>query len=91
MQETTGLTGLRIAWRTVCLARAASFSIHDPRLKARPRPPVAGLRCGTIHDPRLNVLIVLPNVFPHLMMPVGPVMATLRTPVIKMMGNAAAF
>src|SRR5215475_7299915 len=34
-------------------------------------------------------LVVLPDVFPHLVMPVGPFVTALRTPVVQMMSNAA--
>ena len=34
-------------------------------------------------------LVVLPDVFPHLMMPVRPVVPALRAPVVQMMSNAA--
>src|SRR5262249_34353397 len=34
-------------------------------------------------------LVVLPHVFPHLVMPVGPLVTALRAPVVQMMSNAA--
>src|SRR6476646_5674599 len=34
-------------------------------------------------------LVVLADVFPHLVMPVGPFVAALRAPVVQMMSNAA--
>src|SRR6266446_10956231 len=34
-------------------------------------------------------LVVRPDVFPHLVMPVGPFVPALRAPVVQMMSNAA--
>src|SRR5438477_7008729 len=36
-----------------------------------------------------NSLVVRPDVFPHLVMPVGPFVPALRAPVVEIMSNSA--
>src|SRR4029453_2553987 len=57
----------------------------DPRAQ----PPVTFF--AMVNDPsEANCsLVVLPDVFPHLVMPVGPFVPALRAPVVQMMRNAA--
>src|ERR1043166_4750722 len=43
----------------------------------------------TNHYHRTSCLVVLPHVFPHLVMPVGPFVPAFRAPVVQMMRDAA--
>src|SRR4029077_10380646 len=47
------------------------------------------LRHGERSEQANSSLIVLPDVLPHLVMPVGPFVSALRAPVVQMMSNAA--
>src|SRR4029453_15947053 len=53
------------------------------------QPPVTFF--AIVNDPSEanSSLVVLPDVFPHLVMPVGPFVPTLGAPVVQMMSNAA--
>src|SRR6266516_7506513 len=53
------------------------------------QPPVTFF--AMVNDPSEanGSLIVRADVFPHLVMPVGPFVPALRTPVVQMMSNAA--
>src|SRR5918996_4456064 len=53
------------------------------------QPPVTFF--GMVNGPSeaSSSLVVRPDVFPHLVMPVGPFVSALRAPVVQMMRNAA--
>src|SRR4029450_151685 len=53
------------------------------------QPPVTLLGMMSDVTEANSSLIVLADVFPHLVMPVGPVVSPLRAPVVQMMSNAA--
>ena len=54
------------------------------------QPPVTFF--AMLNDPNEanGSLVVRADVFPHLVMPVGPFVTALRAPVVQMMSNAAA-
>ena len=63
------------------------------------RPGTSNQRCSVSDFMRSDMrphagepngfLVVRADVFPHLVMPVGPFVPALRAPVVQMMGNAA--
>src|SRR5262245_15001663 len=53
------------------------------------QPPVTFFAMVNHPSEANNRLVVLPYVFPHLVMPVGPFVSALWAPVVEMMSNAA--
>src|SRR5215831_21057976 len=53
------------------------------------QPPVTFFAMVNHPSEANNRLVVLPYVFPHLVMPVGPFVTALWAPVVKMMSDAA--
>src|SRR4026209_1238499 len=53
------------------------------------QPPVSFVVMVNNPSEATSSLVVRPNIFPHLVMPVGPFMPALRAPIVQMMTNAA--
>src|SRR6476619_3509209 len=61
----------------------------DSRWEPQAQPPVTFV--AILNDPieANGSLVVCADVFPHLVMPVGPFVTALRAPVVQVMSNAA--